>query len=122
MTSVTHSAPVGHRRDLFWIAALIHRVSGVLLACFLPFHFLALALVLTDSARFDSFIAWTEHPLVQRAEALLVFLLTVHLLGGLRILLIENLGLRPGRRNLIVLAFGIAIIVALGFFIGLRSR
>jgi fumarate reductase subunit D len=120
MTSVTHIASAGHRRDLFWIAALVHRVSGVLLACFLPFHFLVLALVLSDQAGFDGFIAWTERPLVQIAEAVLVFLLTVHLLGGLRLLLIETFVWRPGRRELVALAFGTAVIVALGFYIGLH--
>jgi fumarate reductase subunit D len=120
MTSVAHSAPAGHRRDLFWIASQVHRVSGVLLACFLPFHFLALALVLKDAAGFDGFIAWTERPLVQAAEAVLVFLLTVHLLGGLRLLLIEYFAWRPGRKELVVLAFGTAVIVALGFYIGLH--
>jgi fumarate reductase subunit D len=120
MTSIAQTAPAGHRRDVFWLAALVHRVSGVLLACFLPFHFLALAVVLTDSAGFDNFIAWTEQPLVQIAEAVLVFLLTVHLLGGLRLLLIEYFAWRPGRKELVALAFGTAAIVALGFYIGLR--
>jgi fumarate reductase subunit D len=120
MTSIAQTAPAGHRRDVFWIAALVHRVSGVLLACFLPFHFLALAMVLTDSAGFDNFIAWTERPLVQIAEAVLVFLLTVHLLGGLRLLLIEYFVWRPGRKELVALAFGTSAIVALGFYIGLH--
>ena len=120
MTSITQTSPRAHRRDLFWIAALVHRVSGVLLACFLPFHFLALALVLTDSAGFDGFIRWTERPLVQAAEAVLVFLLTVHLLGGLRLLLIESLALLPARRNIVVASFGCAAIVALGFYLALR--
>ena len=120
MTSIAQNPPAGHRRDLFWIAALVHRVSGVLLACFLPFHFLALALVLSDAARFDGFIAWTERSLVQAAEAVLVFLLTVHLLGGLRLLLIEYFAWRPGRKELVALVFGTAAIVALGFAIGLQ--
>jgi fumarate reductase subunit D len=120
MTSITQISRAGHRRDLFWIAALVHRISGVLLACFLPLHFLALALVLTDAAGFDGFIAWTERPLVQFAEAVLVFLLTLHLLGGLRLLLIENLTWRPGRGELVGLAFGGAALVALGFYLGMR--
>jgi fumarate reductase subunit D len=120
MSTLAHNAPRAHRRDLFWIAALIHRVSGVLLACFLPLHFLALALVLTGPARFDRFIAWTERPLVQAAEAVLVFLLTVHLLGGLRLLLIEYAAWKPGRKEAVAFALGAALIVALAFYIGLR--
>ncbi len=120
MTSIAHTARVAHRRDLFWIAALAHRISGVLLACFLPVHFLVLALVLTNKSGFDGFIAWTEQPLVQAAEAVLVFLLTVHLLGGLRLLLIEYAAWRPGRKEIVVLSFGTAVIVALAFYIGVR--
>lgn len=120
MSTFVHSAHRAHRRDLFRIAALIHRVSGVLLACFLPFHFLALALVLTGPARFDSFIAWTERPVVQVAEAVLVFLLTVHLIGGLRLLLIEYAAWRPGRKEAVAVALGTAVIVALAFYIGLN--
>jgi len=120
MTTMTQISAPAHRRDMFWIAAFVHRISGVLLACFLPFHFLALALVLTDSAGFDGFIAWTERPLVQIAEAVLVFLLTAHLLGGLRILLIETLSWRPGRKELVGIAFGAAAVLALGFYFGAR--
>jgi fumarate reductase subunit D len=49
----------------------------------------------------------------------LVFLLTVHLLGGLRLLLIEYGAVRPGRKELVALAFGTAAILALAFYIGL---
>ena len=28
-----------YRRDSLWFAAIIHRLSGVALACFLPLHF-----------------------------------------------------------------------------------
>jgi succinate dehydrogenase/fumarate reductase cytochrome b subunit len=34
-----------HRRDALWIAAMIHRLSGLALACFLPLHFLTLGFV-----------------------------------------------------------------------------
>jgi len=50
----------------------------------------------------------------------LVFLLTVHLLGGVRLLLIEYFAWRPGRKELVALVFGTAAIVALGFAIGLQ--
>jgi fumarate reductase subunit D len=119
MTTLTQDAP-RHTRDFAWYAALVHRVSGVLLACFLPLHFLALALVLNGAARLDGFLRWTEQPLVQAAEAALVFLLTVHLLGGLRLLLVEFLSWRAGRKGTIAVALVLAALVALGFTIGLR--
>ena len=37
-----------------------------------------------------------------------------------RLLLIETFAWRPGRRELVALAFGIAALVALGFYIGLH--
>ena len=119
MTTLTQDAP-RRARDFAWYAALVHRISGVLLACFLPVHFLMLALVLTNAAGFDGFIAWTEQPFVQLAEVVLVFLLTVHLLGGLRVLLVEFLSWRAGRKDTIAFVLGVAVLVALGFYIGLR--
>ena len=35
-----------YRRDALWLAAMVHRISGVLLALFLPLHFLALGLAI----------------------------------------------------------------------------
>ena len=118
MTTLTQDAP-RRARDVVWYAALVHRISGVLLACFLPLHFLALALALNGEAKLDGFLRWTEQPLVEVAEGVLVFLLTVHLLGGLRLLLIEYGAVRPGRKELVALAFGTAAILALAFYIGL---
>lgn len=119
MTALTQDAP-RRARDFVWYAALVHRVSGVLLACFLPLHFLALALALDGAARLDGFLRWTEQPLVQAAEAVLVFLLTVHLLGGLRVLLVEFLSWRAVRKDTIALALVAAALVGLVFYIGLR--
>ncbi len=107
----------GHRRDLFWVAAMVHRVSGLLLACFLPIHFLVLGLALQQTAALDSFLKWTDLAAVKLAEGVLVFLLTVHLLGGIRVLLIENLTWRPGQKRLATAAIGVAVVVALLFFL-----
>jgi succinate dehydrogenase subunit D len=119
MSTLTQDAP-RRMRDFVWYAALVHRISGVLLACFLPVHFLALSLALNGAARLDGFLRWTEQPLVQAAEAVLVFLLTVHLLGGLRVLLVEFFSWRAGRKQTIAFALGVSALVALGFYIGLR--
>jgi fumarate reductase subunit D len=119
MTTLTQDAP-RRARDFAWYTALVHRISGVLLACFLPLHFLALALALNGAARLDGFLRWTEQPLVQVAEAILVFLLTVHLLGGVRVLLVEFLSWRAARKQTIAIALAAAALVALGFYIGLH--
>lgn len=78
-----------HRSHPLWLAFILHRISGVLLALFLPLHFWVLALALTDPAALDGFLAWTANPLVKAAEVGLVFLLAVHFFGGLRLLALE---------------------------------
>ena len=79
---------------------MVHRLSGLALAIFLPLHFLALGLAIDGEARFENFLRWTDQPLVKLAEIGLMFLFTVHLLGGLRILVIENLDWRDGQKQL----------------------
>ena len=108
---------VSYRRDALWVAALVHRVSGVLLACFLPLHFLALGLALHGAERLDSFLKWTDSRWVKAAETGLVLLLAVHLLGGLRILVIENLPWRDGQKRLAFTAAAIATGVAAVFLL-----
>ena len=70
-----------HRRDLAWIASLVHRLSGLGLAIFLPMHFMVLALALNGPQALDGFLQWTHQPVVKLAEAGLVALLVAHLLG-----------------------------------------
>ena len=105
-----------YRSDTLWLAALVHRLSGVLLALFLPFHFLALGLAIEGAGPLDRFLVWTELPLVKLAEAGLVALLTVHLLGGIRILLIETLPWQPNQKSMATIAIGVAL-VAGAFFL-----
>jgi fumarate reductase subunit D len=107
----------GYRRDVLWSMAFIHRISGVLLACFLPLHFLLLGAALDGAAKLDSALAWTALPLVKAAEAGLVFLLAVHLLGGLRVLMIENLPWRDGHKHMVTAAIAFALALACIFFL-----
>ncbi len=104
-----------HRGSALWIAALVHRLSGLALAIFLPFHFLALGLAIGSAARLDGFLRWTDQPLVKLAEAGLVLLLAVHLLGGLRVLVIENFAWRDGQKQLATIAAAVSVLVAVGF-------
>lgn len=114
---IEHRRTAGQRSDPLWIAALVHRLSGLALACFLPLHFLTLGLALEGEARLDGFLRWTERPIVKLSEALLVFLLAIHFLGGVRILVIENLGWRPGQKQLAIIAAGVAAVLAIGFLL-----
>ncbi len=108
-----------HRRNLLWIAALVHRLSGVALALFLPLHFLVLALAIQGEARLDGFLTWTKQPLVKFAEAVLVAILVVHLVGGLRILAIETHPWRSSMKGFAIAAMAIA--GAAGVFFLLRA-
>ncbi len=105
----------GYRREPLWRAAMIHRVSGLALALFLPLHFLALALALDGEARLDGFLRWTDRPIFKLAETILVALLAVHLLGGIRVLVIENLPWRPGQKQMALAAIAVAVVVAAAF-------
>jgi len=105
-----------HRNHAAWWAFALHRLSGVLLALFLPAHFYVLAQAI-DSARLDGFLRWTELPLVKLAEAGLVLLLAAHLTGGLRLLALEFLPWRDWQKTLVALAFGLGVAVGVLFLL-----
>ncbi len=94
---------------------MIHRLSGLALAIFLPIHFFVLGLSFHGGAGLDTFLRWADQPSVKFAEGGLIFLLTVHLLGGLRVLLIENFAWRDGQKQLATLAAALSAIVAFIF-------
>ena len=98
-----------------WWAFLVHRVSGIALALFLPLHFWALGTALQGAARLDAFLEWTERPAVIAAEWGLVTLLAVHLAGGLRLLALEFLPWREWQKTLAALAAAAALATGLIF-------
>ena len=75
-----------------WFAYLLHRLSGLGLALFLPFHFWVLSWAIRAPERLDGFLRWSDLGLVKLAEVGLVFLLAVHAFGGLRLMAMEALG------------------------------
>lgn len=104
----------------YW-AFVAHRLSGVALALFLPFHFLMLGLALDGAAALDAGLAYTDMPLVKAAEWGLVVLLSAHLLLGLRLLVLEFLPWRSGgdtRTGLVWLGAGGALAAGLVFLAG----
>jgi len=111
MLRPTHNQP-GYR------AFIVHRVSGVLLAVFLPAHFWVLALVLRGEAALDGFLHWAEHPLLKAVETVLVMLLAAHLAGGVRVLLIELTPWRAGYDTLIAVTGGVTLALGLLFALG----
>jgi fumarate reductase subunit D len=100
-----------------FLAALLHRLSGIALAIFLPLHFLALATALNGAAAFDSFLAATHTPFVKLTEGALVAALAMHMSLGLRVLAIEFLNIRE--RTVAVLSGCAATVfaVALAFLL-----
>lgn len=110
MSGVVHA----HRREVLWRAALVHRLSGIGLAMFLPLHFLVFALALRGTGAMDSFLHLTALPLVKFAEGGLIFLLVVHFLGGLRLLALEALPWFGRQREA---AIGAAVIAGFAAFV-----
>ena len=106
------SGRLAHRSNLLWLAALVHRLSGLALAIFLPLHFLTLGLAINGEARLEGSLRWTDAPLVKLAESGLVFLLLVHMLGGVRLLVLENLDWRDGQKELATIAAALSAVVA----------
>ncbi len=102
----------------YW-AFLVHRLSGVLLSLFIPLHFWVLGQALHGEARLESFLRWSDQPLVKLAETALVLLLAAHLTGGLRLLALEFLAWRDWHKSLLALAAGIALGVGLAFLLNL---
>jgi tripartite-type tricarboxylate transporter receptor subunit TctC len=85
------------------------------LAVFLPLHFWALGQALQGEAKLESFLRWTDQPLVKASEWALVLLLAVHLTGGVRILMIEFLPWRDWQKTLAAVAAATALAIGLIF-------
>ena len=102
----------------YW-AFLVHRLSGVLLAAFLPLHFWALGQALRGEEKLESFLRWSDQPLVKFAETALVLLLAAHMAGGLRLLALEFLAWRDWQLSLLAAAAGIALAAGLAFLLNI---
>ena len=98
-----------------WRAFLVHRISGVALALFLPAHFWVLGRALEGEAALEGFLAWSHQPAVIAGEWILVVLLAAHLAGGLRLLALEFLPWRNWHKTLAALAAGFALVAGLAF-------
>jgi fumarate reductase subunit D len=97
-----------------WVA-LMHRLSGIALALFLPLHFW----VLGRALELDALLVWTEQPLVKFAEWGLVLLLAAHLGGGLRVLALELLPWRDWQKTLAAAAAALTLGCGLAFALAL---
>ena len=102
-----------------WWAFAVHRASGLALSVFLPLHFLALGLALNEDRSLDVFLRLTDRPLMKFGEWVLVVLLALHLMGGVRLLLIEFRPWSGMRKNWIAAAVGCGAVAGLAFALAL---
>ena len=77
---------------------------------------------MTDHAQLNSALSFAENPLVKLAEFVLVFLLSVHLFGGVRLLVLEWVAPSTNRwtdvhKTLAAIAVAMAFAVALLFLL-----
>jgi fumarate reductase subunit D len=100
-----------------FLAALLHRLSGIALAIFLPVHFLALGSALKGADSLDAFLAATSTPIVKAAELGIVVALALHMTLGLRVLAIEFLDVRERTAAVVSLCLGAAFAVGLAFLL-----
>jgi len=106
-----------HRGQPLWIAFAVHRISGLGLAIFLPFHFYLLGLALDDAETMDGLLLWSDYAVVKLAEFGLVFLLALHLFGGLRLLALEFLPWNDRQKTLAALAVAGSFLIACSFLL-----
>lgn len=102
-----------------YLAFLVHRLSGIVLAAFLPVHFWALGQALHGEAALEGFLRFADDPLFKISEWVLVVLLALHLAGGVRVLVIEFLPWSGLRKNWIAGTLGVGIAGALAFALAL---
>lgn len=105
-----------HRTHALWFAFILHRISGVALALFLPLHFYTLALALTAPEHLDGFFQWSDTAAVKFAEFGLVFLLALHMFGGLRLMALEWLPWSDRQKTLAAGATAISFLIS-GIFL-----
>ena len=96
-----------HRNHPTYWAFVLHRLSGLALALFLPVHLYVLSLAIGGAL--DQFLDWTANPWVKAAEVALVVLLALHMAGGLRVLAMEFLPWRDYQQTLAAIAGAVAL-------------
>jgi len=105
------------QRHVGFYAALIHRLSGLALALFLPAHFVVLGLALDAGGAMDRFLDWTTTPWVKLAETLLVVAFALHFSLGLRLLALEMLPWSSERKTAAGVGIGFSLLAGLLFLL-----
>jgi fumarate reductase subunit D len=100
-----------------FLAAMLHRLSGIALAIFLPMHFVALGMALSGADSFQSFLGVTHNLFVRVAEWGLVTALGLHMALGIRVLAIEFLAVRERGAIVVSACVGCSLTVGLLFLL-----
>ncbi len=104
------------RAHPLWLAYILHRLSGLALALFLPLHFWVLAMAVSNPGKLDGFLQMTEAGAVKLAEFGLVFLLAIHMFGGLRLMAMEWMPWSAPQKTLAASATALSFLIA-GLFL-----
>jgi fumarate reductase subunit D len=108
---------IANRAHPLWLAYLLHRISGLCLALFLPVHFWVLAMSVSNPAKIDGLLYMNTSAIKTVCEIGLVFLLAVHLFGGLRLLALEWLPWSASQKTLAAAALACSFLVSVMFFL-----
>ncbi len=123
--NTTSSNPAMRRNDRRarahpgFLLAVVHRLSGLGLALFLPLHFLTLGSALQGAAALESNLRWLDMPLFKLGEWVLVVLLAVHASCGIRLLVIEFRPWSGPRKNWWTGVVGVGVVAGLAFALAL---
>ncbi|AKJ68646.1 hypothetical protein ABW99_10915 [Pandoraea thiooxydans] len=107
------------QRPSSWWMYLIHRVSGLALALFLPLHFLVLGQALAGAAPLQTVLDLTRAPLVRTLEWAVVVALAAHLAAGLRVLCIEFFAWHALQKTLSTIAIAFTALFGLAYLLAL---
>ncbi len=108
--------PTNRNHSTYW-AFLVHRMSGVLLAAFIPVHLYVLSLAISDPAMLDKFLGWTSTPVMKFMETGMVIMLAAHLTGGLRLLGLEFLAWYAWQKTALAISIGVSLATGLVFLL-----
>jgi len=107
------------RRHPGFLLAMAHRLSGLVLALFLPLHFLTLGAALQGAAALDITLDMLDMPLFKLGEWALVVLLAIHSSCGVRLLVIEFRPWSGSRKNWWTAVVGVGVAAGLAFGLAL---
>ncbi|HEX9464374.1 MAG TPA: succinate dehydrogenase, cytochrome b556 subunit [Alphaproteobacteria bacterium] len=123
MKAASATRPLSWRKGAHpsYAAFVVHRISGLALAAFLPLHFWALGQAIEGEAALDGFLGWAERPLVKLGEFVLVVLLAAHLAGGVRLLILEFLGWSDWQKTAVAVTAGFSAAAGALFLLNLAG-